>query len=190
MIKINIENTSIGTTKAFNPTDLVIKRRGPFSTYAAYGSGENRTSEQIEEIVDVTVFPSTGDQRIWIISNLTEEGGAIDLYLDQYRVIGFKVVSDLLDDSTKIVPISIGLQFIAESTNSAYFLVDLDLRQITLINHSRDNELWLNEDDHGPDILQAISNALALPNLTEAELPIELREILECTDEKRVVNLK
>lgn len=190
MIKINIDDSSSGTTKAFNPTDLVIKNRGLFSTYAAYGSGKDRTSVQIEEIVDVNVFPSTGDQRIWIISNLTEQGGPIELFLDQYRVIGFKVISDLLDDSTKIVPISIGLQFIRASTNSAYFLVDLDLRQITLISHSKTNELWLDEDSHGPDILGAIASALMLPNLTEADLPVELTAFFEPIAKKKVMNLE
>lgn len=190
MIQINISESKTHTTKAFNPTDLVIRKRGLFSIKASYGSGEDRTTDEIDGVDDVNVFPAKGDQRIWCIYNQGEDGH-IELYLEQYRVIGFKVVLDLLNDSTAIVPISIGLQVPGEASNAVYFLVDVDLRQITRVNCSAvDCRLWLNEDEHGPDILSAISYALNLPDLTEADLPIELVGIFEHIAEKKVVNLK
>lgn len=188
MIEIVITHDKASTKKLVNPTNFILsKSKDRYMTAQAEEFG----TLECDDAQDIHVLPAEGDQRIWQIANLGN-GITPELYLSQYRVIGFKVVRDLFTDRTEVLPLSTGLQWEAleGGGNHAVFLVDMNLKQISVIS-VRDGNASIYEGDQNTDIMGSISEALKIPLLCESDLPVELKDYLkQNTELKKVANLK
>lgn len=187
MIEITIDKKNGRTKKLLNPSNVYLGEED----FGLAVQSDTINEEDCQEAFETHILPASGDQRIWSIANFGNEITP-DLNLCQYRVIGYKVERELLTDCTKVLPLSTGMQWGAldEYPNSAIFLVDMDLRQINLID-TKDFTAKINEEKQTTDIMGAISQALKIPLLAESDLPIQLQEYLkENPALKQTVNLK
>lgn len=187
MIEITISAKKGLNKKLLNPNNIYLNEE-EFGGIAF--NSDKYCDSGCESAIETHILPATGDQRIWLITNLGEKT-APDLFLSQYKVIGYKVERDLFSDCTKILPLSTGLQWADSDCNQqrAYFLIDVDLKQITLID-LKGYQQNIDSDEQTTDIIGAISHALKIPGLAETNLPIELQDYLNPTIKKKVANLK
>lgn len=186
MVEINITRgcgSFLREEKIINPINLSIQM--PAKSEGRSTTELGGKEYLVESANEVVTFKSSGDQRIW---NCWWDKDAEKLNISQHRVLGYREIRDLFNDTIELKPISLGLQYesLEAYPDSCSILLDVDLRLCYSIDFPSGYRLSVPEWSCD-DLLEVIKENINKPNLTIDDFP---KDIFNFSDTESISTIK
>ena len=162
-VKITVESKSGSERTYINPQDFYIYRNKVGTNVVCF-------AEQGEMVmtlaVETQVLPATNDERLWLCYRHEEEG-KVEVSIDQYQVIGWKLNLALTNGEQEMLPISPGLDFTMTCPTSKDFQVLLINRTLAIaypiFELGHNGHIEMNVEEKTDDPLGYLAHKFGVP---------------------------
>jgi hypothetical protein len=147
-IKITVESKSGSERTYINPQDFYIYRNQAGTELVVLSGQEPMI---MGTALETQILPATNDERLWLCYRFVEDDGTVEVSIDQYQVVGWKLNLSLTNGEQEMLPISPGLDFTMTCPTSKNF-------QVLLINRTLAIAYPIRELGHGGVIEMDVEN--------------------------------